>query len=77
MSDGCYDALLTFSEGVDLAVSNVQRAASACVADIQKHCGSVEAGGGRIAQCLIDKKAELSTPCRAEVAGLEARMQKR
>jgi Cysteine rich repeat len=76
ISDACYDAMLTAAEGVELAVSNLLRTAQACDQDIEKHCASVEAGEGRIAQCLIDKKAELSTQCRGEVAGLEARLKK-
>ncbi len=76
ISDACYDAMLTAAEGVELAVSNLIRTAQVCDQDIEKHCASVEAGEGRIAQCLIDKKAELSTQCSAEVAGLEARMKK-
>jgi len=76
ISDACFDAMLSGAEGVELAVSNVVRAAESCDQDIEKHCASVEAGGGRIAQCLIDKKAELSSQCRAEVAGLEARLKK-
>lgn len=66
--------LLDVAEGVDLAISNVVRAAKTCGSDIEKRCGKVEAGEGRIAQCLIDKKSELATACRAEVAGFEARI---
>ncbi len=73
MSDACFDSMLTVVEGVDLAISNVRRAAAACDEDIEKHCADVELGKGRIVQCLIDKKAEISTPCRAEVTGLESR----
>ncbi|MEQ1717818.1 MAG: cysteine rich repeat-containing protein [Hyphomicrobium sp.] len=76
ISDTCYDGLLDVADGVDLAISNVDRAAKACGPDIEKHCGKVEAGEGRIAQCLIDKKTVLSTACIAEVAGFEARMKK-
>ncbi len=76
MSDACYDAMLSLAEGVDLAVSNVLRAASSCDADIEKHCSNAELGKGRIVQCLIDKKAELSTSCRAEVSALKSRAKK-
>jgi hypothetical protein len=57
-----------------LTISNVVRAAAACHQDVGTACGKVEAGEGRIAQCLIDKQAELSPACRAEVAGLKARL---
>ncbi|MFN0219239.1 MAG: cysteine rich repeat-containing protein [Hyphomicrobium sp.] len=76
MSDKCYSSLWDAAESVDLAVSNIMIAAKACEADVEKLCGDVEAGQGRIAQCLIGKKSDLSTSCGAEVAGFEARMQK-
>jgi hypothetical protein len=76
ISDACFDALLRVADGIDLAVSNLERAADACDGDIDKFCASVEPGEGRLVQCLIDKKSQLSTQCLGEVAGFEARMQK-
>jgi hypothetical protein len=76
ISDKCYGAMFDAAEGVELAVSNISRAADVCAPDIKKLCDSVEAGEGRIAQCLIDNKSKIATVCRAEVSGLEARFQK-
>ena len=76
ISDGCYSAILDFADRIELAVSNVWRAGEACDADIEKQCGQVEPGEGRIAQCLIDNKAKLDSSCSAEVAGIQARLKK-
>lgn len=76
LSDKCYFAVIDVIDGVELAVSNIWRAADVCDGDIEKHCGGVEPGQGRIAQCLIDNRPKLASICRAEVAGFEARMKK-
>ncbi len=76
ISDKCYGALFDAAEGVELAISNVWRAAEVCAADIDKSCGTVEPGEGRIAQCLIDNKAKLASTCRAEVVSFQDRLKK-
>ena len=40
-----------------------QDAARACVADIKKLCADVKPGEGRIAGCVKQHVADLSTPC--------------
>ena len=76
VSDQCFDAIFEVADAIDLAVSNLSRAAEACDADMEKFCANVQEGEGRLAQCLIDKKSELSTNCRSEISGFEARFQK-
>ena len=49
-------------------INNMQFAVEACGGDIEKTCGNVEPGGGRIAQCLIDNIATISEPCQKSVA---------
>ena len=74
ISDQCFDAILDAADGISLAISNIQRAADVCEADIDKVCAKVQLGEGHIAQCLISNKSKISSACRAEVAGFEARM---
>ena len=72
ISNDCAEAL--FDAYVELGdrVNNLQFAVDACEADIEETCGSVEAGEGRIAQCLIDNKAKISEPCQDAVAEFES-----
>jgi len=37
--------------------------ANECDDDLEKHCASVAAGEGRLAQCLLDNKAKLTERC--------------
>ncbi len=48
-------------------------AQSACGADIRTICAGVEAGGGRIIQCLANNAASLSPACRDVLAPFAAR----
>ena len=48
-------------------------AQSACGADIRTICAGVEAGGGRIVQCLASNAASLSPACRDVLAPFAAR----
>ena len=74
ISDKCFSTILDVGDAIELTVSSVKRAAIVCAPDINKHCGNVEAGEGMIAQCLVDNKAKLSSACRGEVTGVEARI---
>jgi Golgi apparatus protein 1 len=74
ISDTCFTALLDAGDAIDLTVASVKRAALVCANEVKSLCADVDAGEGRIAQCLVDNKAKLSQPCRAEVAGVEARI---
>jgi Golgi apparatus protein 1 len=74
ISDGCFTTLLDVGDSIELSLSSVKRAASVCANEIDTLCANVDAGEGRIAQCLIDNRSKLSAPCSAEVAGVEARI---
>ncbi len=76
VSDGCFASVFDVADTIDLALSNISRAADVCEKEIDTHCANVEPGQGRVAQCLIDKKSELSSACRGEVAGVKARLAK-
>lgn len=43
-------------------------AREACMGDYKKFCSDVTPGGGRIKQCLITHKAQLSADCQAALA---------
>lgn len=45
--------------------------AEACREDVDKFCANVEAGEGRVHQCLRDNRKQLSEKCRAEELKLE------
>ncbi|MGD9671474.1 MAG: cysteine rich repeat-containing protein [Hyphomicrobiaceae bacterium] len=74
LTDACFSAMFDFADGLDLALGNIGRALEVCESDIEKLCAGVEAGDGRIAQCLLDNKAEVSTPCKAETSAIETRL---
>ena len=38
---------------------------SMCSVEIEKFCGGVQLGGGRIGECLLSREAELSEKCRS------------
>jgi Golgi apparatus protein 1 len=59
-----FDALVELGD----MINNMQFAVEACRGDIEKTCGNVEPGGGRVAQCLIDNIATISEPCQKSVA---------
>ena len=44
----------------------------ACQADIQKLCAGVQPGGGRIRECILQHRDELSPPCREALASARA-----
>lgn len=62
-------ALLWFAQP---AAANERAAMQACRADAQKLCASTQPGGGRIAACLRENEAKLSSPCQAQLGKLEA-----
>jgi len=40
---------------------------AACRQDVQRLCGDLTAGGGRIVQCLAQRRSEVSQGCRAAI----------
>jgi hypothetical protein len=74
ISDKCFTTLVDAGDAVELTISSAKRAAAVCAPEIDTLCADVKAGGGQIAQCLINNNAKLSSACSAEVAGIEARI---
>lgn len=63
LSGQCEFALYDAAVRLERAISAISYVASECRADIEGLCASVQAGEGRILQCLNDHAAELSDTC--------------
>ena len=64
LSSRCDYALYDAATRLDHAVTALAHGATECKADIEKHCGSLKAGEGRILDCLQKHEAELSKRCK-------------
>lgn len=67
ISTKCDYAVYNATRNLQRALDQVSRVADACWDEIDKRCGSLPEGGGRIAQCLINNKASIKKGCRAAV----------
>ena len=63
LSKQCDYALYNAAARLERAISAVTYVASECRAELETHCAEVEAGEGRVAQCLKDHASELSPGC--------------
>ena len=63
----CINALYNGMAALELAVEAISFVASQCRQDIKSLCGATVPGEGRIAACLLDKKAELSSHCSSAI----------
>ena len=72
ISTKCDYALYAARRNAGRALDRVEQIADACWPDVDKHCSSIPEGGGRVAQCLLDKNASLEKDCQAELAKLSA-----
>ena len=63
LSGQCEYALYDAAVRLDRAISALTFVASECRGDIQSLCTEVQAGEGRIVQCLNDNADKLSQPC--------------
>ena len=68
LSGQCQYALYTASAELEHAVSALNYVAGQCQADIVKLCATVQAGEGRILECLDSQKETVSAPCKQAVA---------
>ena len=60
VSDKCDHALYSATRNIERAIDRIEQTAEACWPDIEKQCSETAPGGGRVAQCLVAKKASLS-----------------
>jgi hypothetical protein len=68
ISTKCEYALFDASRNLQRSLNRVEQAADVCWSDIEKNCSNIPQGGGRIAQCLVDKKASLTPACQSKVS---------
>src|SRR5262245_53489728 len=72
ISTKCDYALYSASRNLGRALNMIEQAADVCWPDIEKHCANVPEGGGRIAQCLLNKKSEVGKDCQIALDQIQA-----
>jgi len=75
LSGQCETALYQAASTLDRAISTVAYLADQCRVDIDSKCASVQAGQGRIVQCLADHKDGLSQPCTQAFSTVRAQIE--
>ena len=63
LSGQCEYALYDAAAQLERFVGALTYLANECADDLDSHCAAVEGGEGRIAQCLLDNKANLQPRC--------------
>ena len=67
LSGQCEFALYDAAVQLERFISALSFLVNECAEDIDAHCGAVEAGEGRLAQCLLDNKSALQPRCSSAV----------
>lgn len=74
VSEACKEQLAEARRGAARGRTGaMRRALQACSVDLEKHCGDVERGEGRLGACLQEHAGDLSDPCREALDGLRRR----
>lgn len=73
LSPACRESVAQGRQRAAQAKQRAQEFAEVCRADADKLCQGVQPGQGRIAGCLVDKKAQLSPGCRQAIEDGERR----
>lgn len=63
LSGQCEFALYNAAVRLERALGTIAYVVSECDDEIESHCTDVAAGEGRIAQCLVDHRDDLSEAC--------------
>ena len=63
LSGKCEFALYSAAAQLEHAVSSLNYVAGQCIGDIEEHCMSVQAGEGRILDCLESHEENISSAC--------------
>ena len=72
ISDGCGSVLDEVTLQTESTADNLREAGNACRGDIDKFCGKILPGQGRIAACLAANKTAVSASCGDAVQKLQA-----
>lgn len=71
ISPRCRLTVYLSSSNLDRRIKGLNGFAKICSADILQYCSKVEAGGGRIYDCLKKNQATLTEACRKKVPEFE------
>lgn len=63
LSAGLLVSATVFAAGAGIDPAEMEALKTYCRADIERLCGNVEPGGGRIKQCLLAQKEQMSVGC--------------
>jgi len=63
ISGSCEFALYDAAAQLERAIGALTYVANECANDLDNHCAAVEIGEARLAQCLLDNKANLQPRC--------------
>ena len=64
ISNGCDEATDDISSILDTVLAKIEEVQSQCAADLEKLCGGVKYGEGRILTCLKDNSSSLTAECK-------------
>ncbi len=71
LSGRCEYALYDAAAQLERFVATLSYLASECEDDLDQYCGSVPAGEGRLAKCLLDQKDKISNRCNQAIKDVE------
>jgi hypothetical protein len=75
ISPRCRMSAYLGSEVLGVRMKALKAMATSCSADILQYCSTVQAGGGRIYDCLMKNKATLTDDCRNQIPTAQQFMQ--
>jgi hypothetical protein len=67
LSSRCEYGLYQASEELEAFTAAIKHVATECKDDLMKHCGDVQVGQGRVAQCLKKNEATLAPNCKQAI----------
>ena len=75
LSGQCEFALYDAAAQLERFIGALTYVANECDEDLDMHCAAVEAGEGRLAQCLLDNKSKLKKRCVAAIEATDMRVE--